>query len=298
MAKIKKIEKIEPKFYCSTWQSIHKQNKKWFNQFDAIICDEAHSFEANVVKSILEKADQVRYKLGFTGTLNETKTMFATLTGLFGRTIKLIDTATLIEEGFISDIDIFPLILEYPDANKKLMSKNKDYKLEMDFICEYEKRNQFITKLAMKQKSPTLILFRYIKHGETLRELIEKKSNCKVYYIDGGTSKEDREKYRQEIEKEDNCIIIASYGVLSTGVNIKNIHNIIFASPYKSKIKVLQSIGRGLRKHSNKMKLMLYDVVDDLTWRKKQNMTMKSFIKRYEYYLKERFTVTIKKIKL
>ena len=126
----------------------------------------------------------------------------------------------------------------------------------------------------------------------------EKLGNRKVFFVHGGTTTEDREKLREIVEKEHDAIIVASYGTFSTGVNIRNLHNIIFASPSKSRVRNLQSIGRGLRNSEGKTKATLYDIADDLTYKKHMNFTLRHFVERVKIYKGEQFSFKIYKIGL
>ena len=127
----------------------------------------------------------------------------------------------------------------------------------------------------------------------------EKADNVrKVFYIFGGVEADEREAIRGIVERENNAIIVASYGTFSTGVNIKNLHNIIFASPSKSRIRNLQSIGRGLRLGDNKVNATLYDIADDLTYKSKENFTLKHFQERINIYTEEEFDYEMHNIEL
>jgi len=129
---------------------------------------------------------------------------------------------------------------------------------------------------------------------------IKKLSNQKrkIFFVSGETKTEDREAIRRITEKERDAIIVASYGTFSTGINIRNLHNIIFASPSKSRIRTLQSIGRGLRKGDAKVSCNLFDIGDDLTWKSKKNYTMLHMIERIKLYNEEEFKYKLEKINL
>jgi len=289
------VEKdADKQIYISTWQSIYKQPKKYFDQFGAILGDEAHQFKATSLKGIMEKNTNCPYKLGFTGTLDGKNVHKLLLIGLFGKTKQIITTKDLIDRGDISKLKIKCLRLAY-SKQECADVKHLKYPDELKFLQSHGQRTKFITDLALKQKSNTLVLFQHIKHGNKLQQIIEAKAKegRKVYLVNGSVAKEVREEIRKIVEKEKDAIIIASYGVFSTGVNIKNIHCIIFGSPSKSKIRVLQSIGRGLRLHKSKDALILFDIGDDLTYitpkgKKKPNYTMLHAIERQKIYIKEK----------
>ena len=274
----------------TTWQSIYKLRKDWFKKFDVVIGDEAHLFKAKSLSSILEKMEDTEYRFGFTGTLDGTQTHKLVLEGLFGPAQKVISTKELMDSGTLADFKIKILALKYHDEIRKIVSK-MDYQAEMDFLVSHEGRNKFIKNLALSLEGNTLLLFQYVeKHGRILEEMIkEEAGDRKVFFIHGGVKGEERDDIRGIVEKENNAIIVASYGTFSTGVNIKNLHSIIFASPSKSKIRNLQSIGRGLRKSDTKDSAVLYDIADDLSWKSTSNFTLKHLMERVKIYDEEKF---------
>ena len=274
----------------TTWQSIYKLRKDWFKKFDVVIGDEAHLFKAKSLTSILEKMEDTEYRFGFTGTLDGTQTHKLVLEGLFGPAQKVITTKELMDSGTLADFKIKILALKYHDEIRKIVSK-MDYQAEMDFLVSHEGRNKFIKNLALSLEGNTLLLFQYVeKHGKILEEMIkEEAGDRKVFFIHGGVKGEERDDIRGIVEKENGAIIVASYGTFSTGVNIKNLHSIIFASPSKSKIRNLQSIGRGLRKSDTKDSAMLYDIADDLSWKSTSNFTLKHLMERVKIYDEEKF---------
>jgi superfamily II DNA or RNA helicase len=279
------------KIIISTWQSIYKQPKKYFDQFDLIIGDEAHLFKANSLTKIMEKMTECKYRFGFTGTLDESVTNKLVLEGLFGPVMRVITTKELIDNKTLSEFRIKCLVLKYSDATRKQVARST-YQQEMDFLVAHEKRNQFIKNLTLTRKGNTLVLFQYVeKHGKPLYAQIEKEAEQgrKVFFVYGGVDADTREQVRAITEKENDAIIIASYGTFSTGINIRNLHNVIFASPSKSRIRNLQSIGRGLRKGDNKETATLYDISDDLCHKSWKNHTLKHFAVRVKMYNEENF---------
>ena len=281
----------------STWQSIYKLEKPFFDRFDVVIGDEAHQFKSKSLISIMSKLHDAKYRFGFTGTLDGTQTHKLVLEGLFGPTYKLIKTDELIKKGYLSKLDIKVLLLKHEPQ------KFEVYEDEVQYLISHNKRNKFIKNLTLDLKGNTLVLFsRVSTHGEPLYEVINKDSgdNRKVFFIHGGVDTEERELVRQIAEEESNAIIVASYGTFSTGINIKNLHNIIFASPSKSRIRNLQSIGRVLRKSKEKVSATLYDIADDTTYNSKRNYTLNHLVERIKIYNEENFnyeiiTVNLKK---
>ena len=238
----------------------------------------------------MNKCHTTPYRIGTTGTLDGTKTHKLVLEGLFGQVYRTTTTKNLIETKQLADLKIFGIILKYSDEVRKAV-KNFTYQQEMDYIVQYEQRNKFIRNLALDQKGNTLVLFQYVeKHGKILNDMInDKTKQRKVFFIYGGTETQQRENARKITEGEKDAIIIASFGTFSTGINIKNLHNIIFASPSKSRIRNLQSIGRGLRIGSNKSKCKLFDIGDDLSWRSRKNYTLLHMVERIKIYADEDF---------
>lgn len=285
-------------FVITTWQSIFKLPKPWFTQFRCVIGDEAHLFKAKSLSSIMGKLNDCPYRFGFTGTLDGTQTHKLVLEGLFGAVKKVTTTAELIEQKHLSQFQIKAIILTYEDDIKK-QNKGLDYQSEIDFINSYNARNKFITNLTLSLDNNTLLLFKIIDHGKMLYDMLQSKcGNRKVFYVDGSVDGMLREDIRQAVEVEKNAIIVASLGTFSTGVNIKNLHNIIFASPSKSRIKTLQSIGRGLRLSVNKDIATLYDLVDDISWKSKKNYTLLHFLERVKMYDDEKFEYKIYNVEL
>ena len=276
--------------YISTWQSLYKMPKKYFERFNCIIVDECHTAKAKSLVSILSKMCDAKYRFGFTGTLDGIEVNKLVLEGLFGPSYKIIKTDELMKKGHVAKLDINVLLLKHPP------NKFETFEDEIQYIINHQKRNNFIKNLALDLKGNTLILFSRVEtHGQPLYELINSNTidNRHVFFVHGGVDTEDREKVREITEKENNAIIVASYGTFSTGINIKNLHNVIFASPSKSRIRNLQSIGRVLRKGNNKTKATLYDIADDISYKSRKNYTLNHLIERIKVYNEENFNYDI-----
>jgi superfamily II DNA or RNA helicase len=285
----------------STWQSLYKLSKEYFEQFDYIIGDEAHLFKAQSLTTILTSCVNAKYRIGLTGTLDGTKTHKLVLEGLFGTVKKVITTRELIDKQQVSDFEIKCLVLKHDDEIC-LQLKDKTYQEEIQYLIANENRNKFIKNLAVSLGNNTLILYQMVdKHGQILYDMIKNTKNIgerKVFFVHGGTDTADREEIRRIMEIENDAIVVASFGTFSTGINIRNLHNIIFASPSKSRIRNLQSIGRGLRQAEGKDKATLYDIADDLRYKKHMNFTLKHFVERVKIYTEEKFPFKIYKIGL
>ena len=269
----------------TTWQSFSKAPKDVLESFEVVVGDEAHLFKANVLKGILEKMRKTAVRIGTTGTLDGSECHRLQLEGLFGPVKKVISSYQLMDEGTIANIDIQCVILRHT-KQKKLT-----YQEEMDYLVSNEARNEFICNLVYSLSGNTLVLFQYVeKHGVLLHEKMFKRLGENLHYVYGGTDTEDREAIRGIVEKAKNDTILASYGTFSTGVNIKRIDNIVFASPSKSRIRNLQSIGRGLRKVEGKKSMRLFDIADDLQC---DNYTLGHLKDRINIYNEEKFPYEI-----
>ena len=275
----------------STWQSIYKLQKKIFEPYKLVIGDEAHGFKSKSLTSIMTKCVNAEYRVGTTGTLDGTQTHKLVLEGLFGKVYKVTTTKKLIDQKQLASFRIDIVVLKYSEELCQQFTKIK-YADELEFIVGHEKRNKYIRNLVLSLEGNTLLLFRLVKkHGRILYDMIKEKTDDdrKTFFVFGGTETEVREQIRAIAETEQDAIIVASYGVFSTGINIRNLHNIVFASPSKSRIRNLQSIGRGLRKSDTKEAATLYDISDDLSYNGKRNYTLNHFIERVKIYTSEYF---------
>ena len=281
------------KVVITTWQSIYKEPKKWFDRFDCVIGDEAHQFKAKSLSTLMSKLHDCKYRVGFTGTLDGANVNQLVLEGLFGRCSQVTKTSKLMKRGYVAKLKVQVILLKH---DEKLFEGYQD---EMDYLVEHSGRNNFIKKLAIDLKGNTLILFNYVdRHGIPLFNLINSHTDQPVYLVHGGIDTDDREDIRVLTEKADNAIIVASYGTFSTGINIRNLHNVIFASPSKSRIRNLQSIGRVLRKGDNKSKATLYDIADDISTDRGNNYTLNHLMERVKVYNEEKFDYEIIDLKL
>ena len=281
----------------STWQSLYKLPRKFFENFGCILGDEVHLFKSKSLTGIKNKSISCKYRHGFTGTLDGTQTHRLILEGLFGSVNRVTTTKELMDKKTLAKLVIKCIVLQYPEIDCKFM-KTQKFQDEVDLIVRDERRNNFIVNLTKHLKGNTLVLFQFVeKHGAVLYDMM-KDLNRKVFYVHGGTDAQTRENIREITEKEKNAIIIASYGTFSTGINIRNLHNIMFASPSKSRIRVLQSVGRGLRKGNTKSSVVVYDIADDLTYKSRQNFTLRHFMERINIYNEEEFDYEIKNLNI
>lgn len=287
-------------FVVTTWQSIYKLPSNWFDTYGVVIGDEAHQFKAKSLVDIMEKMTKCEYRFGFTGTLDGTNTNKLVLEGLFGAVKQVTTTSELMEQGTVASLRIKSLVLSYNEDTRKLFAKTKpSYPDELNHLILNGARNKFISNLTNSLNTNTLLLFNYVQHGKMLYDMIKAYDpDREVYLVYGKVEGEEREEIRKLVEKSNNAAVVASYKTFSTGINIPNLHNVIFGSPSKSRIRVLQSIGRGLRTSEEKTHAVLYDIADDISWKSFQNHTIRHFSERVQMYNQEKFEYKIYTITL
>jgi superfamily II DNA or RNA helicase len=268
------------KVYCvevPTGNIIVRHNGK------VVVTGNCHTAVAKSLTSILEKLDHCKYRFGFTGTLDGIKTNELQLIGLLGSCKQMTTTKQLIENKQISDVKIKMLVLKHP---YKMFNTYSD---EIKYLVDSDSRNKLIKKLVGKIKGNTLILFsRVAEHAMPIhKQLTEEYPDKDIYLVHGKIKTDIREEIRQVVETQDNAVICASYQTFQQGINIKNLHNIIFASPSKSRIRNLQSLGRGLRLHKSKKYAVLYDIGDNISNGNHKNYTFEHMLRRIQYYAAE-----------
>lgn len=292
----------------STYQSLAKVDKSFFEQFDICMVDEVHTATAKSITRVVEACVNATYKIGLTGTLDEAKANEMTLKGLFGPVFEVITTRQLMDMNRVANLDIKMAMIVHPEEDRKLLRSaprgEKDektgkkkrrkatYQEEMAHIVASPKRNKFIMRLASKLEGNTIIMINEIEHGENLvKWLKEGLPHKNIYLYTGAVNANDREEIRQAMEKQDGAIIVGSLGTISTGISIKRLHNLVFAHPSKSKIKVLQSVGRLLRKSKFGNNVTMYDLVDDFRIGAYSNYVYDHGMERYRFYCEQQFDV-------
>jgi len=285
-----KEKQSDKSIILTTWQNVYQLPATFFQQFNVVMGDEFHLFKSKSLQKIMTSCTRADYRIGITGTLDGSKTHRLILEGTVGPVYEATTTKTLIEHKALAELKIKCLVLKYPEPiRKEVRSLKLNYAEEMNFIVGYQARNQFIANLAASLQGNVLILFQFIdKHGQVLYNLLEKKV-AKLHYIHGGIEAEEREEIRKIITNGTQEIVLGSYGTYSIGVNIPNLNHVIFASPSKARIRVLQSIGRGLRRTETKDTIYLYDICDDLRVGKYENFMFQHFIERLTIYHLEGF---------
>ncbi len=279
----------------TTWQSVYGLDKKWFRQFDAVIGDECHNFKAKCLQGIMKKLPDAKWRYGFTGTLDGKNVHKLILEGHFGPVYKTTTSSDLMDKGFLAKLKVEVIQLRHHHE------KFDNYNEEIAFIGEMYERNRFICNLANSLKGNVLVLFTRVEgHGIPMHDMMSNLTSRPLHIIHGDVDVKIREEVRSIAEKSDDNIIFGSYGTMSTGINIRNLHHVIFASPSKSRIRVLQSIGRGLRKSKGKDSAMLYDIADD--FRKphssRNNFTLNHLAERIRFYVEEDFEYRVTELSL
>jgi superfamily II DNA or RNA helicase len=307
----------------STWQSLHQNPKEFFEDYDVVMFDEAHMAKAKCLTSIMEKCENTKFKFGFTGTLSneneESEIDELVLKGLFGKVETVSTNKELMDKNILTEALIYLIRLKYTDKQvcNKIMNGDKeikdikDYKTkrkklfdaENEYIINSDERNKYLLELALSRRGNTLVMFQFVeKQGKLIYNLLKnvsEKYGKDVYYVHGNVSVNERERIRQLVEERDNLIVVRSYGTTSTGLDFKNIHHIIFASAFKSRITMKQTIGRGLRKHKTKDKLYVYDLGDDFSLeRKTKNFLFSHFLERVKMYKDEKFKLKLVDVEL
>lgn len=302
-----KSKEITKNIVISTWQSLQSFGKEFFMQFDMLLVDECHggANDGKVVKRIVEFCSRAKYKIGLSGTIANGKLNELSVNAIYGKIYQYTNTKREIERGNLTPLQITQISLIYDNEIKREFHKERLkikqqatlaeksvgaslYHYEVDFLNELIYRKILIMKLAKKQKDNILILYKRNNFGEPMFELLQNLDR-KVFFVNGSTPVDDREKVRKICEENNDAVILANYKVFSTGTNIKRLHHIIFAESCKSKITILQSIGRGLRKHVSKEFIYIWDIIDVLTYKNVVNMMVKHAEERVSIYKKQEF---------
>lgn len=293
----------------ATWQSAIKQPAEWLAQFGMLLCDEMHLCIGKSISTIIKGLECCEFKFGLTGSLRDGKANLMQYQSLFGEVFKPVSTAQLMEEGQVTNLDINCILLNFPDEFKKAV-KGADYQGEIKAITQYKPRNDFICNVALnlaKKDQNAFLMFKHIEHGKSLYDHL-KGLHDKVYYVSGEVNADTRDTLKKMAESESGVIIVASYGVFSTGISVKNLHHVLLAHPVKSAVIIKQTIGRVLRKHSSKDIAKVWDFIDDLsivkttkagkTSRTNVNYAFKHGLERIRIYNEEKFNYIMKKFNL
>ena len=289
----------------STWQSLEKEDQEFFEVYDACVVDECHQAKCSVVTRLLKLMHNAEYKIGTSGTLPTEISEQLQINSVIGNVLFELKSCELIARGYLTKLNIAAIFLKYPEA---FIAENKErtYPEEVKMVEEYPNRNK-VLNFIIDHTSPMNNMLILVNHRNHLRDvetyLHENYPDKKISIITGDVKAKVREEIRTGIEDEDGTILLATYQTMSTGVNIPKLHAIMLFSNSKSRIKVLQSIGRGLRKHNSKNKVIIYDIVDDLSYKKRtgriaKNYCMQHFDERSNYYIEQEFPVITTKLEI
>jgi superfamily II DNA or RNA helicase len=283
----------------STWQSIYQLSPDYFQQFGCVIVDEVHTAKAKSLTGLMEKCTTARYRLGFTGTLDQSECNRLVLEGLFGAVARVATTAALQQQQHLAKLKVNMCILDYPETLRRSLRRSS-YVEEIDALVAEAARAEFIAQLVSKLDGNTLVLFQLVqKQGLGLfKRLVElcAATGKTVHYIAGSVDADDRERIRQAVINGGQHVVVASYGTCQAGINIPNLNNLVLAHPSKSMIRVLQSIGRVLRMAKGKAYALLIDIVDDLRVGAYINHVFRHGQERAQFYSSEKFPVSLKPI--
>lgn len=289
-----------------TYQSLVKKNAEYFEQFDAVLVDETHKAKSNSIKTILQKCTSAQYKFGLSGTIPKEGTLDKlTLMSQTGPVISEVKANFLQNQGHIAKCVVKVIEMNYATDTQRLafqeLAQNKYdrkdvFSLEQNFVITSEARLDFVSSVISRVPRNSLVLFHRIEHGKKLYEKLRQDSDKRVYYVDGGTDKDIREEYKKKMEAGNEVVIVASYGTFSTGISIKKIHSIFFTESFKSEVIIRQSIGRGLRQHESKDKVLIVDFVDNIRTQEWDNYLWKHGKARQSIYKQEKFDYNIKRV--
>lgn len=293
-----------------TWQTVVKQPKEWFSQFGMMMNDECHLATGKSISSIISGLNNCMFKFGLSGSLRDGKANVMQYVGMFGEIFRPVSTSKLMEDGQVTELKINSIFLRYPDEFATKL-KGKTYQEEVKIITGLKRRTKWIAQLSVKlakKDENAFVMFKHVTHGKEIFEAIKELGYEKVYYVSGEVDTETRNALKVMAENGKGIIIVASYGVFSTGISVKNLHHVIFAHGVKSKIIVLQTVGRVLRKHGSKAVATVWDLIDDagvkpksLNTKKKYthlNYLLKHGIDRIQRYADEKFNYVMKTINL
>jgi superfamily II DNA or RNA helicase len=291
---------VEKQIVITTWQSMEKLPHDLYEDIGAIFIDECHTAQAATLTNLIEQATTCSIRHGLTGTLSGMECDELVVQGLLGPAKRIITAKEIIDSGRASPVEVNMVMLNYTDRNRlelaqrcrKLKGPAK-YQAELEFINEMESRREFIYGMVDSLKGNSLVLFdRKETYGQQMYDHYKELYPETTFLITGDVNADERELIRLSMEDHDKAVIWASYGTMAMGVSIKKLHNMVLISSSKSKIRVLQSVGRMMRNHSEKDHAKIYDIVDNLTHNNSSNYMMKHAAERIQLYTNEQFPVS------
>jgi superfamily II DNA or RNA helicase len=265
-----------------------KSDKSWLKNVDLVIVDECHKLRAgNKICNIIDKIPS-QHRFGFTGTMAEDDEDRWTCIGKLGPVLYERGTYKLRQDGYLTSAKIQVIKLDHKDKPPPVPphmrgNPSAKYITEQNFIKNSSFRNNICGKLAKNFNNNALFIVDYIEHGQILHDTIARMCpNKQVFFVRGEVDVDERDKIKRIVEKNSDVVIIAISKIFSTGINIKNLHYIVFAGGGKAKVKIVQTIGRGLRLHESKNVLIIIDLADILQY------GYKHMQKRLDLYKKEK----------
>lgn len=299
--------KTESECVIGTFQSLVKREEEWFDGIDAVCIDEAHYTNAKSVKDIIAKSNDLTYSFGLSGTLKkqEDSADHYTLQAYLGPFVNDISANFLISNDYATKVFVKVIRMKYLEVEikqklRQLRERKHEFEgsellnLEKKVVIENRRRFSYICQFMARSTKNSLILFSDVKYGygRKIYDWLRNNTDKQVYYVDGGTDVKLRERYFEKMENEENILLVASFGTLSTGISINNIFNIFLTESYKSDRIIRQTIGRGMRLHEEKDRVTIYDFVDDFTLGD-ENYLLKHSKERIRTYKTQKFPYKI-----
>ena len=269
-----------------TWQSLNIMDKKnkdgsailslaeFLDGVSTVIVDEVHQAKADVLKKLLtQNLKNAPIRWGLTGTIPKEQFEFQSILASLGPVTGSITAKELQDKGVLSNCHVN--ICQLVD-----LPAHSDYQSELKYLVTNDDRLNYIGKLlnTVKQSGNTLILVDRISAGEKLQELIPGS-----VFVKGDVKLKDRKEAYDEINEGTNHVVIATYGVAAVGINIPRIFNLVLIEPGKSFVRVIQSIGRGVRKAKDKDFVQIWDITSTCKYAKRHLTQRKKFYKEAEY---------------
>lgn len=300
--------KISSGLMIGTYQSLVKQDEDFFDGVEAVFVDESHQSHSKSIKEVVSKCRLSKYRFGLSGTLTNRNTAeHLTIQQYLGPLVMEISPKFLFDNKYATPVSIKVVKMNWisEDIKEKLydLRNNKQdlegseiFSVERKLVISSDKRLKYIVDFISKTSKNSLVLFQSVGEGygkriyDSLREI---QADKEVYYVDGDTEPERRDFFKGKMEEGTNKILVASFGTLSTGVSVKNIHNIFLTESYKSEVLIKQSLGRGMRLYEGKEKVNVIDFVDDFSWKSSANYLIKHSNERIEIYKREKFEYKI-----
>jgi len=283
---------FKKRILVSTWQSLQKKDVYFFDRYKAVIVDEAHHANADKQSGIIKKCYNADYRVGFTGTMPKDLYESYMIQQYLGPVYCPSTYSDMKEMGILSNCMVKIVMLKYPDDACEKWCR-RGYADETKFLEEHPGRMQAMIDIvkSIPPGENILVMFSHTKHLDLALESFKSGGIEDIKVIKGDVKVQARESIRSSTEDEEHALIFATYGCVQEGIDIKRLHNVILAASTKSEIRVLQTIGRGLRTHHTKEKAIIWDLADDLRWNGNKNHTIKHAAERFDYYQEQNYEI-------